>query len=1555
MKIEKILSITLCMVMCTTALVAGVSGGSSQPEGDNGSSVVPANPVDKYAVLICGDYAGYNPDEQNVNYSMQWGFDEFWGDMVIMYWLLLENGYTDEDIFFLYADGNDHLSARYDPEGTVTDFPATKEDVNMVFGGLAFGAGGFPKVDNNDLLVVYTFDHGGYIPEENMSTLCLIGEDMKADEFAWSVGRIDAGYKMFFMQQCFSGGFIKWLEAENTVILTACAWNEVAWRADNAAGTIPWPENEEINERTYHHGEFNFHFMNALRKVSPLGYHVYSDIEGDNVISMRETFEWVKAEDSQWETPQFSDPGEIGKYLSLSGFKDTDTGPLFEKYAVLICGDVAGYDVPDPGVDYSSLYGYDEFWNDIVLMYWTLLENGYKDENIIILYGNGEDYEDTRYDPDYDPTSQITDFAATKYNVEMVFYGLAYGGIPGVPQMNSNDFLFVYTFDHGDLVWDPAIEDWVSTLCLIGDDMKANEFAWSVGQIDCAYKLFFMQQCHSGGFIEYLDEDNYVVVTACDKFEVAYRADDLDKDGNYIMENEVLYGVTSHHGEFNYYFMNAFRKVTPLGIHVDADITNNDKVSSYEAFRWVVLHDSRPETTQLWNVDLSESIYLTGYLAFKPTKWALLVAPIRAAWELCLKDDISDMRDYLLARGWDDEHILFLTTETITQNGGELPGGEVEWEENPGGGQEQNPPEQDEWWIDGDATWQNVKNALDALEKGGTYEFWHSNGAVTEQTFQPADEDDIIYISFKDHGGRYPDGQRPGGKTDPRPGDEADGYDGVFCTYGNPSNPWDPAYYWFDDELDIELDEVTYYKLVFEMMACHAGEFIPDCVGDMRLVLMSCEEYESSYGVPPYYDLYDGLVEAPTDYLVDDGFVSAEEAHQWEADTMPIQYQNPISDDQIPWEFHFGYEIEFPDTDGDGLKDNYEENIGTDPLNPDSDFDGLWDGWHDDNRNGELDPGELWGEKQYGTDPLDSDTEDDGMTDGWEAEFGIYNGGWQDPATYNEKYAVLISGRKDMQEFYTDTEILYYILRDHYGYTDENIHFLYADGSTSYGTTQSESYGHAGYTEGGEGEAESSGIVDGAATKANIMAAFSEIASVATSNDYLFVYLFDHGGGGGGHSYVCVWDGNIYDDDFAANYVGLVDEYARRTFFMQQCSSGGFIDDLSNAKTTTATACRGDESAWRCDGLDIHGNPNGENDGGPHGEFNYYFMGAFNRETPQDSPVLDADEDGNGEVSVAESFNYAWNHDSRRVLQGLEHPQYDDNGDGVGHDGPVPNGGDGALGLDTYLGQFRQFHGPAAMRYELEKIVEENPAITRLISIGESVEGRDIWALKLSDDVHFEDESEPDVLFFGNMHGNEKSAAEVPLYYLKHLVKLYYTDYHIKDLVDNREIWFVPMLNPDGNYHDQRYNANGVDLNRNFGYEWRPGGSQGPYAFSEPETQAMRDFALAHDFSVTMSYHSSGEIILYPWGCYPWPTPDSETFEKCAADMLELTGYDYYCQAYYLYGVPVYGDSEDWFYANCSALSFAIELGEGWVQEHETLSICQENVGACLYLTEFAG
>src|SRR4030042_5782488 len=145
----------------------------------------------------------------------------------------------------------------------------------------------------------------------------------------------------------------------------------------------------------------------------------------------------------------------------------------------------------------------------------------------------------------------------------------------------------------------------------------------------------------------------------------------------------------------------------------------------------------------------------------------------------------------------------------------------------------------------------------------------------------------------------------------------------------------------------------------------------------------------------------------------------------------------------------------------------------------------------------------------------------------------------------------------------------------------------------------------------------------------------------------------------------------------------------------------------------------------------------------------------------------------------------------------------------------------------------RDFHSYAQMTSELQTIASTYPEIARLYEIGQSVQGRILWGLKITDNPDNE-ENEPEVRICGLHHGNEYMSAELPLNLAFLLVQNYSSDPAITELVDNREIWIIPMVNPDGHEADSRYNAHGIDLNRNYGYMPE---SATPY--SEPETRAM--------------------------------------------------------------------------------------------------------------------
>lgn len=174
----------------------------------------------KYAVLITGDYAGMS---YSVPLSDQWnggqgkstyGFDEFWNDTFLMWEMLQTKGYFPENIFVLFAVGQDYPSTvpsyapRYkpaEPNTIVTDYSASIANVTNVFNGLRYGTGGFPQITNDDFLFVWTFDHGGV--SGGNSTLYLIDGVMTDVQFAALVNPIPANKKVYWMQQCFSGGF----------------------------------------------------------------------------------------------------------------------------------------------------------------------------------------------------------------------------------------------------------------------------------------------------------------------------------------------------------------------------------------------------------------------------------------------------------------------------------------------------------------------------------------------------------------------------------------------------------------------------------------------------------------------------------------------------------------------------------------------------------------------------------------------------------------------------------------------------------------------------------------------------------------------------------------------------------------------------------------------------------------------------------------------------------------------------------------------------------------------------------------------------------------------------------------------------------------------------------------------------------------------------------------------------------------------------------------------------------------------------------------------------
>ncbi len=272
---------------------------------------------------------------------------------------------------------------------------------------------------------------------------------------------------------------------------------------------------------------------------------------------------------------------------------------------------------------------------------------------------------------------------------------------------------------------------------------------------------------------------------------------------------------------------------------------------------------------------------------------------------------------------------------------------------------------------------------------------------------------------------------------------------------------------------------------------------------------------------------------------------------------------------------------------------------------------------------------------------------------------------------------------------------------------------------------------------------------------------------------------------------------------------------------------------------------------------------------------------------------------------------------------------------------------------------------------DLEAIATNYPSITVLDTIGYSYENRPIQVLKISDNPDV-DESEPEVILYGLTHAREWPSLTTSMFIADSLTKGYGSDANITNMVDGREIWVMPCLNPDGyvytrdNGIDWRKNRRpfpefgtvGVDLNRNHGgsYDGAPEGEWGsmlgsishnpdqatycgPMPFSEPETQVERDFILSRDFVCGISYHTYSELVLWPYGYSTDVTaPNNLYLVGLGNDIADVitqedgTGTYEPTQSSGLY--PTSGDATDWAYGyhhyvlGDDMVLFTVEIGQ---------------------------
>lgn len=172
---------------------------------------------------------------------------------------------------------------------------------------------------------------------------------------------------------------------------------------------------------------------------------------------------------------------------------------------------------------------------------------------------------------------------------------------------------------------------------------------------------------------------------------------------------------------------------------------------------------------------------------------------------------------------------------------------------------------------------------------------------------------------------------------------------------------------------------------------------------------------------------------------------------------------------------------------------------------------------------------------------------------------------------------------------------------------------------------------------------------------------------------------------------------------------------------------------------------------------------------------------------------------------------------------------------------------------------------------EMQATAAAHPQICRLVSAGQSVQGRNIWFMHITDNPDV-DENEPEFRYTSTVHGDEVTGMEMCRRLIHLLTDSYGIDPTLTSYVDGIDIWINPIHNPDGFVAISRYNAHGVDINRDF-----PDPVTDPVddpAGREPETQALMYLGYAHRFILSANYHGGALVVNYPWDCKPEYTPD---------------------------------------------------------------------------------
>jgi carboxypeptidase T len=284
------------------------------------------------------------------------------------------------------------------------------------------------------------------------------------------------------------------------------------------------------------------------------------------------------------------------------------------------------------------------------------------------------------------------------------------------------------------------------------------------------------------------------------------------------------------------------------------------------------------------------------------------------------------------------------------------------------------------------------------------------------------------------------------------------------------------------------------------------------------------------------------------------------------------------------------------------------------------------------------------------------------------------------------------------------------------------------------------------------------------------------------------------------------------------------------------------------------------------------------------------------------------------------------------------------------------------------------YHTYEEMVSKIEDLKLHNSSIVVVQNLTTTYEGRTMFAIKISDTPTVNDSQEQDILFMAGLEANSLISVEIAMFLVEYLTFNYGVNSRVTDLVNTREIWIIPMANPDGhefigdetlNWEKNRKENGdgtfGVNLNRNFEFQWGEDEHSsnnsdspnyiGPTPFSEPETQAIRSLVRSQDFVFSLSFSSSGEVITFPWGYTNDTISGFKLLSEIANDMAMYNNYNVKQASQHQANR---GNIDDWLYGE-GILPFTILVGsEDLPLESEIEVIAQENLEACFYLLDIA-